>query len=67
MKITNIKRIKLKDGSNDIYYTAIIDGKKLVRYRTSDGPFSFHPHISKKQFKEMIIKHYGNTRDIKIN
>ena len=61
MKITNIKRTKLKDGSNDIYYTAIVDGKTLVQYKTSDGPFNFHPHISKKQFKQMIIKEYENN------
>ena len=58
MKITNIKRTKLKDGSDVIYHTAIVDGKTLVQYKTSDCPFSFRPHISKKEFKQMIIKEY---------
>ena len=59
MKITNIKRTEMNDLSNDIYYSAIINDTTLVQYKTSGGPYSFHPHISKKQFKEMIKKEYG--------
>ena len=56
MKISKLKRIEMKniDGSNNIHYSAVLDGCKLIQYST-DGVF--HKHLTKKEWKEHILKY----------
>jgi hypothetical protein len=53
MKISGLKRIEMKniDGSNDVRYSAIIDGSSGVVY-TTDGIIK--KHLSIEQWKQYI-------------
>jgi len=55
MEISKLKRTETKniDGSNNIRYSAVLDGCKLIQYCT-DGVF--HKHLTKKEWKKHILK-----------
>ena len=57
MEISKLKRTELKhiDGSNNILYSAVLNNSELIQY-TTDG--IFHKHITKEEFKRLIIYNY---------
>lgn len=55
MKISKLKRTEMKniDGSDNIRYSAILNGNKLTQYKT-DG--IFHKHLTLKEWENYIKK-----------
>jgi hypothetical protein len=55
MKISKLKRTEMKniDLSNNIRYSAVLDGTKLIQYST-DG--IFHKHLTMQEWEEYIKK-----------
>lgn len=55
MKISKLKRTEMKniDLSNNIRYSAVLDGIKLIQYST-DG--IFHKHLTMQEWEEYIKK-----------
>tara|TARA_R110000772_G_scaffold232527_1_gene344073 strand:- start:270 stop:452 length:183 start_codon:yes stop_codon:yes gene_type:complete len=55
VKISNLKRIEMKniDLSNNVRYSAILNGNKLIQYET-DG--IFHKHLTLQEWEEYIKK-----------
>ena len=55
MKISKLKRTEMKniDGSDNVRYSAILNGDKLMQY-TTDGVF--HKHLSLKGWENYIKK-----------
>ena len=53
MKISKLKRTEMKniDGSDNVRYSAILNGDKLIQYAT-DG--IFHKHLSLKGWENYI-------------
>ena len=55
MKLTKVIRLVMKplNGSNNIRYSAMVDGEQWATYET-DGVF--RKHLSKRQFKQMVLE-----------
>tara|TARA_R110000823_G_scaffold208760_4_gene339107 strand:+ start:302 stop:478 length:177 start_codon:yes stop_codon:yes gene_type:complete len=55
MKISKLKRTEMKntDLSDNIHYSAVLDGTKLIQYST-DG--IFHKHLTMKEWIKYIKK-----------
>jgi len=55
MEISNLKRIKMKniDLTNNVRYSAILNGNKLIQYET-DG--IFYKHLTFQEWEEHIKK-----------
>ena len=55
MEISKLKRTEMKniDLSNNIHYSAVLDGTKLIQYST-DG--IFRKHLTMQEWEEFIKK-----------
>ena len=62
MKLTEVRRTEMKsiDGSDNVRYSAVLNGKRLFQYKT-DGILV--PHMTKEEFKQLILR---NQNAIKI-